>query len=202
MIRFFLLILALIVFPLTAKAVEAPAGQVRIDAGKVLRGHFVEDHQSAGTENPMHSSGHFIVAPANGLIWGIEKPFPTSTIISPNGAVQAVGGLVMRLPMKNIQHLYDTVGAALAGDWNGLNADFALTPGGDSHHWQMLLTPRPNGKAKLSYSTITVSGGRFVENIVMTKVDGSYDELNFTDEVLSPAPLSEKETASFNAIVP
>ena len=198
----FLLIFILAAIPCAAWAVETPASQIRIDATKVLRGRFVEEHSIQGSRNPMRSSGHFIVAPAHGLIWGIEKPFPTSTIITPNGAAQDIGGIAVKLPAKNIAHLYDIVGGALAGDWRGLEQDFVLTRSGEGQHWQMLLTPRPSNASRLPYATIAVDGSRFVENIVMTKVDGSYDSLSFSDELLSPAPLTAAENAVFNKIVP
>ncbi len=200
--RFILLIFALATVPFMAWAVEAPAGQVRIDATKVLRGHFVEEHSMKGSRGPMRSSGHFVVAPAHGLIWGIEKPFPTSTIITPNGAAQDIGGMAVKLPAKNIAHLYDIVGGALAGDWRGLEEDFVLTRSGDAQHWQILLTPRQGNASRLPYATITVDGSRFVENIVMTKVDESYDSLSFSDEILSPTPLTSAENAVFNKVMP
>jgi len=200
MTRFFILLSAFVVFPFAAHAIEAPTGQIHIDTHTILRGRFVEEHQMNGGKNPMRSSGHFIVAPANGLIWSIEQPFPTSTIITPNGAVQDLGGVAVKLSVKNLHHLYNVVGGALAGDWYELEADYIITRGGNAQHWQMLMTPRPEGKSKLPYATITVSGSRFVENILMTKSDGNYDSLAFTDAALSPTPLTAKENAFFNEV--
>jgi len=59
------------------------------------------------------------------------------------------------------------------------------------------LAPRPGAKSKLPFATITVSGGRFVENIVLARTDGTCDSLSFSDEVLSPLPLNEAENAAF-----
>jgi hypothetical protein len=196
--RPFLLTILFLAIPFAAGAVEAPSGQTIIDGNKVLRGRFVEAHQMNPSQPPMQTMGHFIAAPAYGLIWGIEKPFPTSTIITQHGLVQDIGGMVMKLPTKNLRHLYDMVGGALAGDWRGLETDFDITPSGNAGHWQMLLTPRHDGKAKLPYAAITVSGSRFVENIVLTKADGSNDIFSFSDEVLSAAPPAAHEIAAFN----
>jgi len=201
--RVFILIFAVALFPLPAHAVEAPAGQIRIDAGQVLRGNFVEQHQVPGIDGPMQSTGHFVIAPDHGLIWSVEKPFPTSTIVTPSGSAQDIGGIAVKLPIKNLRHIYEMVGGALAGDWDKLESDFTLTRGGDRDHWQMILTPRSpedGGKPKLPYTSITVSGGKFVENIAMMKGDGSYDTLNFTGEILSPAPLTHQEITVFNEV--
>jgi hypothetical protein len=180
MARWFLMFL-LLALPFAARAIEAPPGQAYIDANKILRGRFVEAHQMNDAKGSAYSSGHFVVAPAHGLIWGTEKPIPTSTIITPNGLVQDIGGIAVKLPRKNLRHLYDMVGGALAGDWSGLENDFAVTRSGNADHWQMLLTPRQSDHAQMPYATITVSGGRFVENIVMARANGNYDMLSFTD---------------------
>ncbi len=195
--RFVLIMLILLAPSFAAHAIEAPAGQIIIDNTKVLRGSFVEEHQMNSTQNPVLSSGHFVVAPGHGLIWAIDKPFPTATIVTPNGAIQDFGGVTIKLPVKNLRHLYTMIGGALAGDWNGLDIDFIITRSGDNKNWQMLMTPRPGDKPKLPYATITVSGSHFVQNIVMTKTDGSSDTLSFADAVLSSTPLNDKESALF-----
>jgi hypothetical protein len=200
--RLRLVILALALWPYAAGAVEAPTGQVPVNGGEVLRGHFVDERQAQGVNGVMRSSGHFVVAPAQGLIWGIEKPFPTTTIITPVGAAQTLGGLAVKLPVRNLRHLYDMVGGALAGNWNALEADFSITQSGSAGHWQRVLTPRRADKSSLPYVTISVSGGRFVENIVMTRADGGSDAMSFTDEALSPAPPSEGEMRAFGQVKP
>lgn len=183
-------------------ALEAPPGQIHLDDHKILRGRFVQEHQMSGVDTPVQTSGRFVVAPAYGLIWDMEQPFPTSTIITPKGATQSIAGITMKLPAKNLRHLYDMVGRALAGDWNGLENDFVIVRSSKAHHWQMLLTPVQGDKPKLAYNVITVSGNRFVENIVMTKADGSYDSFDFTDESLSSEPMPDKEAAAFHQILP
>jgi hypothetical protein len=194
------LLFALLALPLPALAIDAPAGQTHINNNEVLRGNFTEERQMKGMANPMQTSGHFVVAPSRGLIWSIEQPFPTSTIITPNGLAQDVGGIAMKLPAKNLRHIYDMVGGALAGNWNDLENDFVVTRSGNDAHWQVLLTPRANGTSSLPYATITVSGSRFVEHIVMAKADGNYDAFNFSDAVLTSAPPSPMEITVFNEV--
>jgi len=201
MARFICLALFLTSLPSCAMAIEAPAGQVHIDATQILRGHFTEQRQSDKDKEPLETSGHFVVAPANGLIWGIEVPFPTATIVTPNGVTQELGGMAVKLPVKkNLRHLYDMIGGALAGNWNALESDFTITRSGNAKNWQMLLTARPNATPNKSpYSTITVSGSRFVENIVMVKANGATDSFNFSNATLSPLPLASDERIAFNA---
>lgn len=195
--RYLLLICMLAIVPRTTWAMEAPSAQIRLEAHQVLRGHFVEEHKTSDANQPIISSGHFLVAPPLGLVWSVEQPFPTSTIITEQGVMQDIGGFRMKLPAKNIHHLFEIVGRALAGDWSGLDQDFILTRAGDAQHWQVTLTPRLMDNSKKAYVTITVKGTQFVENIILTKTDGNYDAFNFTDEVFSRDPLNIKETNAF-----
>jgi hypothetical protein len=192
-----LLAFALLLLPTVALAVEAPSGQVRVEDGKVLRGNFVEEREIKGVEEPLRLSGSFLAAPGKGLLWNIEKPVPTSTVITREGAYQKLGGLSMKLQVKKLAHLYDMVSKALAGNWQKLENEFEIAQSGSGERWQMVLTPRRGVSAKLPYASISVSGGRFVENIVMTRTDGISDALTFTNEVLSPAQLTQKELALF-----
>jgi hypothetical protein len=199
MIRY-LPLLFFLLFPAAAAAIEAPPGQTAIGAGQVLRGRFTQESQGKDAAGPFQASGHFILAPDRGLIWGIEKPMQTSTIITPAGSVQDIGGMPVKLPIKNLKHLYDIIGGALEGDWSGLETDFIITRSGSAIHWQMLLTPRPERKSPLPYISITVTGSHFVETIAMVKAKGGSDMLNFTDEVPGHMPLAAGETALFDEI--
>lgn len=191
-------LLAFVLIPSLAWAVEKPQNQLSIDKNKVLRGRFVQDLQMSLSQDPVSSSGNFVVAPAYGLIWNIEGPLPTSTVVTQNGATQNVGNIAMKLPIKNLRHLYDVVRMALAGNWNGLEKDFVITRSSSSGRWNMLLTPRDSNNVKLPYNAISISGNKFVENIVMTKADGRYDSLSFADEDLSTSRPTDKEIAMFS----
>jgi hypothetical protein len=199
MIRCLILILLLLTLPVRAFAIEAPDGQVFLDDNTVLRGRFTEERHMKGLD-ALQSSGHFIVAPAHGLIWNTDKPLPTSTIVTPNGLAQDIGGIILKLPAKHLHHLYEMVDAALAGDWSRLEADFIITPSRNGEHWQMVLTARDNSKSKLPYDSITVSGTQFVESIAMIKDSESYDRLSFSDAILTRVPLTANESAVFKEV--
>jgi hypothetical protein len=154
-----------------------------------------------GGQPPVATSGHFVLAPASGLIWGIEKPFPTATVITPAGMAQELGGIAaIKMPaskMPYMRHVYDMVGHALAGDWNDIAADFNMARSGSPAHWQVVLTPRAGTDNGLHYTSIAVTGAQFVESIVMTQTNGGVDTIAFGAESLSPAPPSPQESVAF-----
>lgn len=181
----------------------ATPSQTPLDDAHILRGAFTQQIQIGLNQNPVISTGHFVAAPTHGLLWMMENPLPTTTVITPDAAVQNFGGMVIKLRAKNLAWLYTLVNAALAGHWSVLQNDFDITSGGDAQHWQKILTAKHDGnenKSRLPYLTVSVSGKNFVEDIVMTKSDGSNDAFHFTDENLSTGPLSLSESQQFERI--
>ena len=124
-------VLLLCLLPLSAQA-AGPEGALQ--AGQVLRGHFVQERHLQGFNAPLRTEGRFLLAVDKGLIWQAEKPFAITTVISPAGLVQQVGGdETMRLPSSRLpflSRLYDMLGGALGGDWRSLEHDFAVEKSG------------------------------------------------------------------------
>ena len=201
--HFLFLILLVALIP---SAAVAAAEQITVGTHDVLRGRFTEEKHLNGFTKPMRSEGHFVVAPQQGLIWGMEKPFPTTTVITPAGLVQSINGIsVMRLPAQKIpfmRHLYDTLGGALTGNWAALETDFTVTRSGDEQAWQVTLVPRHTDNPAMPFSSINVSGHRFVENVEMLKADGDSDTLTFLDSTVSSAPPTEAENRAFTSVRP
>ena len=201
----FLILLATLI-PFTAAADDASVNQVIVGTQDVLRGRFIEEKHLNGFNKPMRSEGHFVVAPQQGLIWRMEKPFPTTTVITPAGLTQSINGItVMSLPAQKIpfmRHLYDTLGGALMGNWAALETDFTITRSGDEREWQVTLVPRQMDNPAMPFSSIRVSGHHFVENVAMLKADGDSDTLTFLNSTVSSAPPTDAENRSFTSVHP
>jgi hypothetical protein len=184
----------------SAWAGDLSTNQLSVGADKVLRGHFTEQHHVISGSAPIRSEGHFVAAPAYGLIWAVEKPFPTSTIITSNNAVQDFGGIKMKLPVKNLQALYVMISRALAGDWSALEKDYVISRSTDGRHWQMQLTPHKTKNTKLPYTAIKAEGGDFIEHIGLSRANGNAYTIDFIETTLSALPLSDTEAKSFKGL--
>jgi len=202
----YLILTFLILMPFRASAIEPSTQQLVINTQDILRGHFVEERNLKGFNAPIKTQGHFVVAPAHGLIWQIEKPLPTATVITPSGLVQTIAGAkVMFLPAQKVPfllHLYDMLGGALAGNWKPLETEFVVTKSDNEDGWEVTLVPRRKDNPAMPYGSITVSGHRFVENVTLLKTDGDSDTLAFDNEALSSAPPLATETVAFNSVHP
>ncbi|MGD0961407.1 MAG: outer membrane lipoprotein carrier protein LolA [Methylomonas sp.] len=203
--QFFFILLAALV-PAMACAADMGSGQVVIGGGEILRGDFVEQRRLKGFNKPLNSAGYFVVAPKHGIIWGLEKPFPTTTVITPAGLAQTINGAsVMHLPTRNMPfmlHLYATLGEVLTGNWTALETDFVVTRSGDAQSWQIKLAPRGAGDPAMPFSAISISGHKFVENVAILKPDGDSDTLSFLNESVSSSPPTDEENRAFDSAPP
>lgn len=198
----------LTLFCLMPKIALAAATCTGVHRGQVLRGRFVQERRLKGFASPLRTEGRFVLAHGEGLIWQAEKPFLIATVITDAGLVQHVhGNETLRLASAQLPvlgRLYGMLGGALAGDWRALEPDFVLARSGQDAAWQLTLTPRTPadrgaGSLAMPFSTITATGGCFVDTVVLGRADGDADTLIFLDQTLSTGPLSADEAVDLAA---
>ena len=177
-----------------------------IGAKDVLRGNFSEEKHLSGFNGPMTSTGHFLIVPAEGLIWYVQKPFASKVVITPHGLVQSIGSKpVTQLSAQRIPfmlHLYDMLGGAMAGNWQALESDFDIARTQDENGWHAILVPHQKDNPAFPYSLISVSGHRFVDRVTLQKQGGDTDILSFTATNRSQNPPNAAEQADFAAVKP
>lgn len=178
-------------------SIAADAGPTLLEKNDVLRGKFIVARSKAGGSNQQEMSGRFVAAPAYGLLWLTEKPIPATTVVKPDSVIQRLGGVSFKLPAQNLVHLYKMVSAALAGNWQALESDFDVKHSGNAQHWQTILVPKSTQKSPVPFTSVAISGGVYVEDIVLARSDGSYALFAFSDEVRSAAPPTSDELAAF-----
>lgn len=200
------LVFLILITPVAASADDTRQGQILLHTGNILHGQFVEEKQVQGFNSPLISKGNFTVAPDHGVIWNTEKPFVTTTVITPAGLAQNAGGkIIMNLKAQKIpfmSHLYDMLGGVLAGNWQALETDFIVSKSRKNQGWQVTMTPIRTDNPAMPFSSITAQGHHFVENVVLLKSDGDTDTLTFTHQALSSKQLSAAENSAFNSVNP
>ena len=177
-----------------------------VAAGEVLRGRFAQQRTLQGFAHPLMSSGDFVLAPGRGLIWRTRLPFSIVTVITAAGLVQDVDGTetthltAARLPF--IARLYDLLSHALAGDWHALDSQFQTTQQGSARQWQLQLVPHAGGDPHaMPFRAITLSGGRFLDTVRISRSDDDSDRLTFSDQTLGRG-LSEAEATLLRQAAP
>ena len=176
-----------------------------LKAGMVLRGHFIQERSLQGFQAPLKSEGSFVVAAGQGLIWTVEKPFPTVTVITPAGLVQnAQGTETLRLPAARIPfiaHFYDMLSGTMTGDLSGLKQQFDVQMTGTSENWSLHLTPKSatgttdQDSQGMPIQRLDLTGDRYVESVDIRRQNGDHDLLTFADQHVETQPLSADEQA-------
>jgi hypothetical protein len=202
MIRRLALILAVLGMVLPAWA--QPEGVRLLRPGENLEGHFVQVRHLKGFSAPLRSEGRFVVASGRGLIWQGEKPVESKIAITPAGILQVVGDKeTMRVPASRapfIARLFDMLGGTLAGDFAALDREFAVTRSGDARAWRLELVPRDAADpAAAAIASIAVTGSRFVDTVEIRRPSGDWEELAFSGQTVSSAPLSSADSLLFEA---
>src|SRR5882762_433526 len=85
--------------------------------GETLHGRFVQARNLKGIASTLKSEGSFVLAPGKGLIWRIEDPIQTITIITPAGIRQIMNGSEVQsidaAKVPFVAHFYDMLDGAL-----------------------------------------------------------------------------------------
>jgi hypothetical protein len=163
--------------------------------GQTLHGRFVQARNLKGISSTLKSEGSFVLAPGKGLIWRIEDPIQTVTIITPDGIRQIINGNeVQRIDAAKvpfISHFYDMLDGALMGDWTAMRHDFAVQTKGDRAAWHTILTPvRPNDPIAGMLASIVISGGKMVDGVEINRTNGDSERIAFLDQTVSGVALS------------
>src|SRR5262245_55207769 len=199
MIRLLILLNLLFAALMSPPALTAPAIEVTpLAEGQVLRGRFEQLRFLQGFQAPLKSSGTFFLAPGLGLIWKTEAPFALTTVMSPAGLVQEVGGReTMRMPSARIpfmSKLYAMLGGALTGDWEGLSSAFTITRKVEGKSWRLKLEPIQADDPGMPIRAIDLHGSRFLEDVDVIKVNGDRDRLVFLNQKLEAAAPTPDES--------
>lgn len=165
--------------------------------GQILRGRFEQQRFLQGFQAPLKSSGTFVLSPGLGLIWRTEVPFALTTVMSPAGLVQEVGGReTLRMPSARLpfmSKLYAMLGGALTGDWEGLSSAFNITRKADGKGWRLKLEPKRADDPGMPIRTIDLHGSRFLEDVQVVKLNGDRDFIVFLGQKLESASPTPEE---------
>jgi|GEM_PF-1232227 len=188
----FLLCLGLSVQPAQASDVGP---HIKLSVGQKLSGHFMLQHESLApsetTREPFSSSGHFVFAPGQQIVWSIEKPFPSDVTISEGKMSFGIGEHKM-LDMKTGQlpflaNLESYIRLALNSDWSSLKNDFDIKTSGSNSSWTITVTPHDDAFATRPFEKMVARGGRFVESADVYS-SKSIEHVTLTNQTISSAP--------------
>ena len=198
-----------LVVPLHVSAVNAPAAdplaQVRMQVAQVplLRGGFSQEKQVAGFRNPLRSSGRFVLARENGVIWTTVAPFPSEIVITRDRIVSRLRDGSSRVEVDGRQQpglrtVNAMMFALMSGDMKALTTTFDVkTEPAAGKGWRMVLSPRSRQLAQ-AFTSVRLAGDRYVREVELREANGDVTRIRFDGMSETPATLTREEAGRFD----
>jgi len=152
--------------------------QVReqIKDAPVVRGQFTQEKTVKGFKQPLRSSGDFVVAKDQGIVWQVRKPFASSLVVKPESlqSRRADGSLSMQMRAQD-EPVLRTVNAMLfavmSADLVQLRQLFEISGKAQTSGWQLRLVPRDPMLSQW-LASIELQGGQFVGEVHLQEARG------------------------------
>lgn len=193
--RLLLLMLIAVAAAHSALAESPQPGGPRLGADQYLRGDFVMERHLAGFEKPLTSRGHFVVAPASGLIWQTREPFAGTTILTPSGIDRLDAGGTRSHVASGDQFaaIARLIADMLAGDIAALKDGFSIsTRQQEDGRWSALLTPANGNPVAAAVSQLEAEGGQFVSQVKVGRPGGDFDLITLENQSVAALPLPDE----------
>lgn len=171
--------------------------QTQLRATPVVHGDFVQQKYLRSLPQPLTSTGHFTLAPNQGLLWQLRAPLQQDLRITPDGMFRRDdSGKWQALPQNagsgRETRLFLSV---LAGDTRGLQDNFDIALSGAPTAWQLVMTPR-SALLKQIFSDIRIDGGQLVDRIELRETQGDRTVMQMKN-AQPESRLNEEESRAF-----
>lgn len=181
------MVLAVVLLLAPLKIFAAPADDAvlagiaaNLSRPAVLRSDFTQTKTVAAMTRPIVTSGKFVYAREQGILWRIEQPYRVTYALSEKGVVEVdANGAVVRAVAQNqgLQHVSRIFRALFEADFAALGQYFVPTVVGSADRWELTLAPR--GPLRQVFKNVRVRGGRFVEAVNFDEANGDTMAIRF-----------------------
>lgn len=163
-------------------------------------GVFVQQKTLVGLRLPVRASGRFCVVAAHGVLWSIQRPFPSTLLLTRAEIVESQGGRVTsRISASEepaVGVISELLFSVLAGDLKKLQGAFAIAASVETTTWSARLIPK-GADMRRAISVIELSGAEFVRQITITESSGDRTAISFADFVTGTSALTPDEMRAF-----
>lgn len=145
----------------------------------VLRSDFTQTKTVAAMTRPIVTSGKFVYAREQGILWKIEQPYRVTYALSEKGVVEvgANGTATRPYQSQGLQHVGRIFRALFEADFEALGQYFVPTVTGSPERWDLTLAPR--GPLRQVFEHVRVRGARFVEEVNFDEANGDTMTIRF-----------------------
>lgn len=139
------------------------------------QGRFIQQRYLRALEQPMTSSGSFVLLPGKGLLWQMQQPFATVLRVRYDGVMRWTGSSWVRqgaatgaaVQSRQVGLFLDV----LSGNTQGLQSQFDLTLSGTAERWQIRLVPKTALMQQI-FTHIVIAGDQRIQQIELHEKQG------------------------------
>lgn len=144
---------------------------------KYLRGSFRQVRTVKKINRDFVSTGSFVIADTLGILWNMEKPFPSLTAITRDKMLQKnASGAVSQMNMKDnavFGQVSQTIQGIFSGNRKMLEERFQIFfEMGKDGLWTIGLVPKES-VIKKQISSVVLSGHKWLEKVILSDGDGN-----------------------------
>jgi hypothetical protein len=151
------------------------AAFVRLSEHPIVRGNFEQEKILSRLNRSLKSSGNFIIAAGQGMVWDTLNPFPSTLALGKDYLVQSrPGGQKTVLSARGNEtfiRMAEVISAVFSGRSRELQDNFEVYYSGSSSGWELGLLPKE--KAISSFAVrITMKGDEAIRSILINEQNG------------------------------
>ena len=170
-----------------AEQLPADALLARLHQPAVLRGNFMQSRQITGFKRPVESSGDFVVARDQGLLWHTVKPFESLLSVSRarlrvsngNGETETTIDAQREPMLRTLNEILQSVVIADARALQ-LRFDLDVTLVGTTG-WKLKLTPK-DAALRTRFPQILLAGDAHVQSVRLPEASGDITTVRFENQ--------------------
>jgi outer membrane lipoprotein-sorting protein len=172
----------------------------RIAERPIVKGNFAQEKYLNRLDRSLVSSGNFIIAAGQGMVWETLRPFPSTMIMGKDFIVQSrpdgQKSVLSAQGNEMFTQMAEVISAIFSGQSQGLLKNFEVYFSGSVSDWNIGLLPRDSVIASFAMK-ITMSGDSAIRSIRI--FEQNRDVITYTLSNPSyPPELNEREKAFFS----
>lgn len=195
----------LVLTSLSSHAITLEQLQKNLSSELLVRGDFEQQREMAMFEQPLISSGQFLLSAKKGLWWHQTTPMPVSLVLTQDKLSQQFDNQPAQIltasdnPMVfYFSHVFLSM---FKGDTSQLTEQFELSlktlKDSKTHNqWQLVLTPKTAPLNKV-FSKILIEGSQFINKLELAEIRGDKTLITFSQQKTTPTALTSEEKRVF-----
>jgi len=171
----------------------------RLAEHPVVRGNFEQEKKLNRLNRSLKSSGNFIIAGGQGMVWDTVKPFPSTLTLGKDYIIQSRSGgqktVLSAQGNETFLRMAEVISAVFSGNSQGLMENFIIYFSGNTTAWELGLSPL-NSVIGSFAEKIIMKGDIAIKSILIYEQNGDTVQYILSNHSY-PAELNVNEKAFF-----